>query len=85
MKRPLLWNYKSWSLLRGGRGRLLEVVNDGLILLWLEKDTDHTSISGEPAVEICIPTIRFWQHNGWLGPLPKRVPKSFRDALKGIK
>ena len=35
--------------------------------------------------EICIATIRLWQKRGWLGPLPKRVPKAFRDALEGVR
>jgi len=36
-------------------------------------------------LELLRSTVHFWQEKGWLGPLPKRVPKTFRDALEGVE
>lgn len=41
--------------------------------------------SGDVDLETFVATVQFWQEKGWLGPLPKRVPKVFRDALEGVE
>lgn len=92
MKKPLRWEYKVVCPLP--LCRCLNIIQSpsqyGQIVLTAYHEPESrpefsSTLDAGGGVTMFAATARLWQEKGWLGPLPKRVPKVFRDALEGVE
>ena len=81
MKSPLKWSYISYPLVGQEKCcQWLGVMWEDRQILDLSRYAGTGRWDGVFLVGLFVATTRLWQEKGWLGPLPKRVPKAFRQA-----